>query len=79
MAWRRGPDKVLVQFFVGSRIPFHVNRARERRGLPSLSAYYRELIVEGLARDLDLDPDEVRSWMPKSWHENPGAVKISVD
>lgn len=76
MPWRTSPDKKLEQFFVGLRVPFHVNQARKKRGLPSRSAYYRELIIEDLQRTLGMDPDEVRSWMPKTWDEAPGAVKV---
>lgn len=78
MPWRHSPEKHLVQFFVGVRIPFHVRQARQKRGLESDSAYYRDLIADGLSRDLGIPREEVLSWMPKGWRQNPGAVKIDT-
>lgn len=75
MPWRTSDEKKLVQFFVGLPVPFHVTKARKKRGLPSASAYYRELIVEGLSKDLGIDAAVVRSWMPPTWEESPGAVR----
>jgi len=78
--WRTDPArKKLIQFFVGNAIPILITRARNQRGIPSLSAYCRDAIARQIATDLGMDFEDVMKRMPPTWEENPGAVRISVD
>lgn len=61
---------------VGPGTPSLLHRAAQARGLPSASAYLREVLAEAFSRDLGLDLEEVRPKVALGTRRtSPGAAK----
>jgi hypothetical protein len=66
MPYRLNEHRAKVQFLASARIPSLLYRASVATGLPSNTVYVQRAVCEALARDLDLDLDELIAEQPPS-------------
>lgn len=73
---RYGVDYAIMRTHVSLETPYLVNLAAKKAGFGSMSEWWRDRLATLLAEELGEDRDALLAEMPKSWRENPGAVRL---
>lgn len=62
--WRGDPAKGKIQFVTSARMPYLIYQACLRTGHRSISVYCQHALADALARDLDLDREQIVAELP---------------
>lgn len=65
MPFRLNEFRAKIQFTTSAEMPSLVYQACLKTGAVSNTVYIQHAVIDALARDLDLDPDELRSHLPE--------------
>ena len=70
MPFRLNEFRAKVQFITSARMPYLVRQAAKKTGHPSNTVYIQHAVCEALARDLDMDLQDLLDELPE-WKKSP--------